>query len=102
MIIREFNRLKILKTRKGKFKSTIIPHRKHTTKDLDKLIRAMLIAGVSTRKMTEILKELYGYEMSSSQISRISQVAVEEIQKWRSRPLREEYAVVFLDAMMFF
>ncbi|URA11349.1 transposase [Thermospira aquatica] len=40
-------------------------------------------------------------KISYDNISRISQVGIEEIQKWRSRPLMEEYAVVFLDAMVF-
>ncbi|URA11399.1 transposase [Thermospira aquatica] len=46
-------------------------------------------------------KELYEIKISYANISRISQVGIEEIQKWRSRPLMEEYAVVFLDAMVF-
>jgi len=31
----------------------------------------------------------------------LSEIGIDEIQKWRNGPLREEYAVVSLDAMMF-
>ena len=43
----------------------------------------------------EVLKELYEIKIS------YANVGIEEIQKWRSRPLMEEYAVVFLDATVF-
>lgn len=97
----ELERLQIPRTRDNGYRSGFIPYRKHSTGDLDELIRAMLISGVSTRKIAEVLKQLYGVNMSHGNISRISQVGIEEIKKWRERRLREEYAVVFLDATVF-
>ncbi|URA10310.1 transposase [Thermospira aquatica] len=93
--------IRVPRTRDNGFKSALLPYRKRITEDLDALIRAMLISGMSTRKIAEVLKELYEIKISYANISRISQVGIEEIQKWRSRPLMEEYAVVFLDAMVF-
>ncbi|URA10411.1 transposase [Thermospira aquatica] len=97
----ELTAIRVPRTRDNGFKSALLPYRKRITEDLDALIRAMLISGMSTRKIAEVLKELYEIKISYANISRISQVGIEEIQKWRSRPLMEEYAVVFLDAMVF-
>ncbi len=47
----------------------------------------MYIQGVSTRKVTEVLKQLCGLEVTSSQVSRATQLLDEELEKWRNRPL---------------
>ncbi|URA09262.1 transposase [Thermospira aquatica] len=84
----ELTAIRVPRTRDNGFKSALLPYRKRITEDLDALIRAMLISGMSTRKIAEVLKELYEIKISYANISRISQVGIEEIQKWRSRPLR--------------
>ncbi len=53
--------------------------------------------GVSTRKVTEVMKELCGLEVSSRQVSRASQLLDEELTAWRSRPIGET-PYLFLDA----
>lgn len=47
----------------------------------------MYIQGVSTRKVTEVLKKLCGLEISSTQVSNASKLLDEELGKWRTRPL---------------
>ena len=57
----------------------------------------MYVQGVSTRKVKAITEELCGYEISSTQVSRISKGLDEELEKWRRRPLAEHQHLV-LDA----
>jgi len=57
----------------------------------------MYVQGVSTRKVKAITEELCGFEISSTQVSRISAGLDEELQKWRSRPLGENQYLI-LDA----
>lgn len=57
----------------------------------------MYVQGVSTRKVKAITEELCGFEVSSSQVSRISKELDEELRKWRERPLGE-HQYVLLDA----
>jgi len=45
----------------------------------------MYIQGVSTRKVTSVLKKLCGLEISSSQVSNASKLLDEELEKWRNR-----------------
>ncbi len=47
----------------------------------------MYIQGVSTRKVTSVLKKLCGLEISSCQVSNASKLLDEELEKWRHRPI---------------
>ncbi|HBI22369.1 MAG TPA: IS256 family transposase [Legionella sp.] len=47
----------------------------------------MYIQGVSTRKVKAITEALCGYEVSSSQVSRITKELDAEFEQWRTRPL---------------
>ena len=60
-------------------------------------VAEMYIQGVSTRKVTEITRELCGLDVSSSQVSRATQLLDEELELWRSRPLGK-LSYLILDA----
>lgn len=47
----------------------------------------MYIQGVSTRKVTSVLKKLCGLEISSTQVSNASKLLDKELEKWRSRAI---------------
>ena len=49
----------------------------------------MYVQGVSTRKVTKVLEELCGLEISSSEVSRCAALLDDELEKWRKRPLGE-------------
>ena len=57
----------------------------------------MYISGVSTRKVNEVLKELCGLEITSTQVSRATGLLDDELEKWRNRPLGHT-PFVLLDA----
>lgn len=52
-------------------------------------IAEMYVQGVSTRKVTQVLEQLCGLNISSSQVSRCAALLDEELQQWRERPLGE-------------
>jgi len=52
-------------------------------------IAEMYVQGVSTRKVTQVLEQLCGLEVSSTQVSRCSALLDTELQQWRERPLGE-------------
>ena len=60
-------------------------------------IAEMYVQGVSTRKVTTILQEMCGLEVSSTQVSRVSAELDQELEKWRNRPLGE-FKMLILDA----
>ena len=51
--------------------------------------------------MAEILEELFHNKYSKSAISRITDITVPEISKWKSRALEKRYIAIFMDAMFF-
>ncbi len=50
-------------------------------------VAEMYVQGVSTRKVTSVMEQLCGFEVTSSQVSRASQMLDEELSAWRNRPL---------------
>ncbi len=50
--------------------------------------------GVSTREIGAIIEKLYGNKYSPTTVSNITDVAIEEINKWRQRPLNKRYSIL--------
>ncbi len=57
----------------------------------------MYVQGVSTRKVTAVLEELCGLEVTSTQVSRAAQELDAELEQWRSR-LLGQVTYLILDA----
>ena len=60
-------------------------------------IAEMYVQGISTRKVTQVLEQLCGLEISSTQVSRCAELLDAELEQWRQRPLGEMLYLV-LDA----
>ena len=58
-------------------------------KALKVTIAEMYLQGVSTRKVTAVMQELCGLDVTSSQVSRAMAALDEELASWRERPLGE-------------
>jgi transposase-like protein len=67
-------------------------------KALKAAIAEMYISGVSTRSVTDVTEKLCGCEVSSTQVSRLTQELDEEFDKFRNRPIGEICYLV-LDAI---
>jgi transposase-like protein len=52
-------------------------------------VAEMYLQGVSTRKVSAVMEELCGREVTSMQVSRAVKALDEELAKWRERPLGE-------------
>ena len=60
-------------------------------------IAIMYVQGVSTRRIEPIAKELCGFELSSTQVSRVAALLDEELEQFRTRQLGS-IVYLFLDA----
>jgi len=60
-------------------------------------IAEMYVQGVSTRKVTKIVEELCGLDITSTQVSRAAAELDEQLAAWRSRPI-SEIVYLILDA----
>ena len=64
-------------------------------KALKVAIAQMYLEGVSTRRVQDITEKLCGYEISSTQVSRVTQELDGEFEKFRNRPLGEIAYLIF-------
>jgi putative transposase len=59
-------------------------------------VAEMYVQGVSTREVTEVMQQLCGLEVSSTQVSRAAKLLDEELNTWRNRHRRNHrFVVVF-------
>jgi transposase-like protein len=56
-------------------------------KALKVAIAQMYLEGVSTRKVQDITEKLCGYDVSSTQVSRVTQELDEQFEQFRTRPV---------------
>ena len=96
----KINDLRVPRDRHNEFQTALFDRYQRNI-GIDDLVVSMYSKGVSTRKMAEILEELFHNRYSKSTISRITDITVPEISKWRSRALEKRYIAIFMDAMFF-
>ncbi|MGH7486888.1 MAG: IS256 family transposase, partial [bacterium] len=60
-------------------------------------VAEMYVQGVSTRKVMAITEQLCGFQVSSTQVSRATQLLDVELEAWRTRPIGE-IGYLILDA----
>lgn len=61
----------------------------------------MYVRGLTTRQISEEIEEIYGFEVSESFVSDVTDKILPEIEDWQNRPLNEVYPIVFIDAVHF-
>lgn len=81
--------LAIPQVRGLKFYPKSIERGTRSEKALKVAIAQMYIEGVSTRRVQDITEKLCGYEISSTQVSRVTKKLDEEFEKFRNRPIGE-------------
>ena len=87
--------------RNGEFEPQVIKkHQSDITKIEDKVI-ALYGCGMSTRDISDNIKEIYGFEVSAETISNITNRVLVDVKEWQSRALKPIYSVVFMDGMVF-
>lgn len=86
--------------RQGTFEPKILPKRQLIiTEELEDKVIAMYSRGMSTRNISEYIKEMYAMDISATEISHITDKIVPLINEWCNRPLEPVYPFVFLDCM---
>ena len=79
------------------FSSALLEKGSRSDRALKSAIATMYVEGVSTRRVTKIMEELCGFEVSSGQVSKLNKQLDLEFEKWRTRPL-PPIAYMTLDA----
>jgi putative transposase len=92
-------KLRVPRTREeaGPFKAFKRYH--HRQGNINLLVRNMFLAGVSTRRVGEVLEPMLGKSISAQTVSRITKSIDREVAVFLSRPLGDSYCYLFLDGI---
>ncbi|MCP1226792.1 IS256 family transposase, partial [Sebaldella sp. S0638] len=87
--------------RESSFEPKIVPKRTKDISEIENKIIRMYAKGMTTRQISEQIDDIYGFEVSESLISSVTNKLLPEIEDWQKRPLSNVYPIVFIDAVHF-
>jgi putative transposase len=79
--------VKVPQTRGMAFYPSALERGVRSERALKLAVAQMYVQGVSTRKVTAVMQELCGLEVSSAEVSRAAELLDEELESWRNRPI---------------
>src|SRR5271170_154552 len=86
--------------RDGTFEPQLIAKHQRRVPGFDEKILALYAKGMTTRDIQEIVRELYGVEVSATLISEITADLDAEVTAWRTRPLEGVWPIVYFDGIV--
>lgn len=89
--------LTVPRDRNGAFKTQLFDPYQRREKWLGETIIEMYSKGCSTREIGKFIERILGNSYSATTISNITEVVIEEMEKWHQRPLEKRYSVLYLD-----
>lgn len=93
------HRIKVPRDRLGLFEPVIVPKHKTMSQDLEDTITLLYAKGMSNSDIVDFIQKTYGVSYSTSQISIITDAILDEIRTWQTRPLENQYVVIWMDAI---
>ena len=69
------------------FRTSLLEKGSRSDRALKSAIATMYVEGVSTRRVTKIMEEICGFEVSSGQVSNLNKQLDAEFEKWRTQQL---------------
>ena len=93
------HRIKVPRDRAAEFDPVIVPKHKSISQELEECIILLYAKGMSNSDIVHFMEQTYGVKYSSSQISLITDSLLEDIAEWQKRPLEDQYAVIWIDAI---
>jgi len=89
----------IPRDRKGDFVPKIVPKHQRSVNGIEDKILGLYATGMTTRDISEQIKELYGVDISAETVSNITNRILPLVSEWQNRPLENSYSFVFMDAI---
>jgi putative transposase len=91
--------LRLPRSRDGKYHSQILPSHERRGAEMDDVVCASFLAGVSTRRVGEVLEPLTGEAISATTVSRISKALDGAVRRYHERALGDNVRYLFLDGI---
>lgn len=91
--------IKVPRDRESTFEPKLVPKRKRDISNIENKVLSMYAKGMSQRDISDIIDDIYGFELSHEMISQITDNVLEELKEWQNRPLKRFYTFLFVDCM---
>lgn len=85
--------------RNGSFEPAIVLKKTRRLGNINSVVLSPYSRGMTTRDIEAHLAEVYGATVSRESISNVTEVVVDEIKAWQSRPLDEVYPILYIDGL---
>lgn len=95
------SRIQVPRDRDSSFNPMIVPKRGNMVDGIENVIVSLYAKGMSNSDIEEQIREVYGFEVSTSTISRITDAITDDIVAWQNRPLEPVYLIVWMDGIVF-
>ena len=92
--------LAIPRDRDGTFEPLLLGKYQRRLPGFDEKILALYAKGLTTRDIQDIVKELYGVEISPTLVSEITEDLDEDVKAWQTRRLEAIWPIVFMDGIV--
>lgn len=92
--------LDVPRDRQGTFEPQLVPKHQRRLAGFDEKILALYAKGMTTRDIQQLVKELYGVDVSPSLVSEITDSLDSEVKAWQTRRLNRIYPLLFLDGIV--
>jgi putative transposase len=86
--------------RNGTFEPQLIAKHQRRLSGFDEKILALYAKGMTTRDIQDVVKELYGVDVSPTLVSEITADLDAEVTAWRQRRLEPVWPIVYLDGIV--
>jgi putative transposase len=86
--------------RNGTFDPKLVGKHQRRLAGFDEKILALYAKGMTTRDIQEIVKDLYGVDVSPTLVSEITTDLDREVTEWRTRRLDAVWPIVYLDGII--
>lgn len=88
--------------RSGSYQPQIVPKRQVIlTPQLEQKVLSLYSIGNSYADISQHLQEMYGYALSDSELTAITDKVVPAMREWQNRPLESLYVLVWLDGIYY-
>ena len=93
--------IQVPQDRNSDFEPMVVPKYRKDITEIEGKIVAMYARGMSTRQISDQIKDIYGFEVSEGLVTGITNNLLPEIEAWQKRALSAVYPIVFIDAVVF-
>ena len=95
--------IKVPRVREGGKASKVLPRYKRSSVEIDEQVLKMFLAGVSTRRVDEVLATITGSKgnISATTVSKITKRLDRYVARYHNRNLSDEYLYLILDGVYF-